>query len=142
MNRIGCFYAEITDYRSAEDMVSTVCKNESCTIFRPHPTTEFIGRLVEFAKQAKANIRRAPLWKKRKAKMRLLPTMHGKCRSICGLSTRCLWRPCGVQGFPFGKMIRLLQEVQPNKGTQFIFSIGTTNPANGIHVSKKNVTDG
>lgn len=85
--RIGSFYAEITDYRSAEDIgIDRPVKNEILHNIPPTPDQqEFIQKLVEFAKTGKGEILgRAPLSEsEEKAKCLSLPITRERCPSIC-----------------------------------------------------------
>lgn len=80
---LAAFYAEITDYRSAEDIgIDRPAKNEILHHIPPTPDQqEFIGKLVEFAKTGNAEILgREPLSdKEEKAKM-LIATDYARKR--------------------------------------------------------------
>jgi len=82
---LAAFYAEITDYRSAEDIgIDRPAKNEILHNIPPTPDQQdFIGRLVEFAKTGKAEILgREPLnEKEEKAKM-LIATDYARKMSL------------------------------------------------------------
>jgi hypothetical protein len=79
---LAAFYAEITDYRSAEDIgIDRPVKNEILHNIPPTPDQqEFIGKLVEFVKTGKGEILgRAPL--SEKAKM-LIATDYARKMSL------------------------------------------------------------
>ena len=84
---LAAFYSEITDYRSAEDIgIDRPQKNEILHNIPPTPDQEeFIGRLMEFAKAARANcwdVHRSPKARK-KPRCSSRRTMPAKCRSTC-----------------------------------------------------------
>lgn len=82
---LAALYAEITDYRSAEDIgIDRPSKNEILHNILPTPAQqEFIGKLVEFAKTGNAELLgRAPLSKsEEKAKM-LIATDYARKMSL------------------------------------------------------------
>lgn len=84
---LAMFYSEITDYRSAEDIgIDRPQKNEILHNIPPTPQqTEFIERLVQFAKSAMprswAACRSRSGRKRRKCS--LPQTTPARCRSIC-----------------------------------------------------------
>lgn len=82
---LAAFYAEITDYRSAEDIgIDRPAKNEILHNIPPTPDQqEFIGKLVEFAKTGNAELLgRAKLSKsEEKAKM-LIATDYARKMSL------------------------------------------------------------
>ncbi len=86
-SRTGHVLPEITDYRSAEDIgIDRPQKNEILHNIPPTPQqTEFIERLVQFAKSGDATLLgRLPLSEREKRRKCSLPqTTPARCRSIC-----------------------------------------------------------
>jgi N12 class adenine-specific DNA methylase len=132
---LAAFYAEITDYRSAEDIgIDRPVKNEILHNIPPTPDQqEFIGRLVEFAKTGKGEILgRAPLnEKEEKAKM-LIATDYARKMSL----DMRLIDPVAYGDHVDNKASHVAKMVSDyykkfnqHKGTQFIFSdLGTYKP--------------
>lgn len=129
---LAAFYAEITDYRSAEDIgIDRPLKNEILHNIPPTPDQqEFIGRLVEFAKTGKGEILgRAPLnEKEEKAKM-LIATDYARKMS---LDMRLIdpvkyGDDVDNKASHVAKMVSdYYRKFDEHKGTQFIFSdLGT-----------------
>lgn len=82
---LAAFYAEITDYRSAEDIgIDRPVKNEILHNIPPTPDQqEFTKKLVEFAKTGKAEILgRAPLSKKEEKAKMLIATDYARKMSL------------------------------------------------------------
>nr|WP_232518189.1 N-6 DNA methylase [Porphyromonas gingivalis] len=80
---LAAFYAEITDYRSAEDIgIDRPAKNEILHHIPPTPDQqEFIGKLVEFAKTGNGEILgREPLSEKEEKAKMLIATDYARKR--------------------------------------------------------------
>lgn len=80
---LAAFYAEITDYRSAEDIsIDRPAKNEILHHIPPTPDQqEFIGKLVEFAKTGNGEILgREPLSEKEEKAKMLIATDYARRR--------------------------------------------------------------
>ena len=84
---LAMFYSEITDYRSAEDIgIDRPQKNEILHNIPPTPQqTEFIERLVQFAKSGDATLLAACRSRsgRKRRKCSLPQTTPARCRSIC-----------------------------------------------------------
>ena len=132
---LAAFYAEITDYRSAEDIgIDRPVKNEILHNIPPTPDQqEFIGRLVEFAKTGKGEILgRAPLnEKEEKAKM-LIATDYARKMSLDMRLIDPIKYGDDVdnKASHVAKMVSdYYRKFDEHKGTQFIFSdLGTYKP--------------
>jgi hypothetical protein len=132
---LSAFYAEITDYRSAEDIgIDRPVKNEILHNIPPTPDQqEFIQKLVEFAKTGKGEILgRAPLSEsEEKAKM-LIATDYARKMSL----DMRLIDPVKYgdhvdnKASHVAKMVsQYYKNFDQHKGTQFIFSdLGTYKP--------------
>ena len=82
---LAAFYAEITDYRSAEDIgIDRPVKNEILHNIPPTPDQqEFIQKLVEFAKTGKGEVLgRAPLSEKEEKAKMLIATDYARKMSL------------------------------------------------------------
>lgn len=132
---LAAFYAEITDYRSAEDIgIDRPAKNEILHHIPPTPDQqEFIGKLVEFAKTGNGEILgREPLSEKEEKAKMLIATDYARKMS---LDMRM------IDPYSYGdhidnkashvaKMVsEYYKKFEVHKGTQFIFSdLGTYKP--------------
>jgi N12 class adenine-specific DNA methylase len=132
---LAAFYAEITDYRSAEDIgIDRPVKNEILHNIPPTPDQqEFIGRLVEFAKTGKGEILgRAPLSEKEEKAKMLIATDYARKMSL----DMRLIDPVAYGDHVDNKASHVAKMVSDyykkfnqHKGTQFIFSdLGTYKP--------------
>ncbi len=132
---LAAFYAEITDYRSAEDIgIDRPVKNEVLHNIPPTPDQqEFIKKLVEFAKNGDATILGRPKLteKEEKAKM-LIATDYARKMSL----DMRLIDPVKYgdhvdnKASHVAKMVSdYYQKYNEHKGTQFVFSdLGTYKP--------------
>ena len=132
---LAAFYAEITDYRSAEDIgIDRPAKNEVLHNIPPTPDQQkFIGKLVQFAKTGNAeHLGRHKLTpREQKAKM-LIATNYARKMSL----DMRLIDPVKYsdhidnKASHVAKMVSgYYQEFDRHKGTQFIFSdLGTYKP--------------
>jgi len=132
---LAAFYAEITDYRSAEDIgIDRPVKNEILHNIPPTPDQqEFIQKLVEFAKTGKGEVlERAPLnEKEEKAKM-LIATDYARKMSL----DMRLIDPVKYGDHVDNKASHVAKMVsdyytkfKDHKATQFVFSdLGTYKP--------------
>ena len=132
---MAAFYAEITDYRSAEDIgIDRPAKNEILHHIPPTPDQqEFIGKLVEFAKTGNAEILgREPLSdKEEKAKM-LIATDYARKMSLDMrmIDPDSYGDHIDNKASHVAKMVsEYYKKFEAHKGTQFIFSdLGTYKP--------------
>ena len=132
---LAAFYAEITDYRSAEDIgIDRPAKNEILHHIPPTPDQqEFIGKLVEFAKTGNAEILgREPLSdKEEKAKM-LIATDYARKMSLDMrmIDPDSYGDHIDNKASHVAKMVsEYYKKFEAHKGTQFIFSdLGTYKP--------------
>ena len=132
---LAAFYAEITDFRTAEDIgVDRPEKNEILHHIPPTPDQEdFIGKLVEFARTGNATVLgRLPLSdREEKAKM-LIATDYARKMS---LDMRMI-DPVNYDDHPDNKashcaamIAEYYRKYDQHKGTQFVFSdLGTYKP--------------
>jgi N12 class adenine-specific DNA methylase len=132
---LAAFYAEITDYRSAEDIgIDRPVKNEILHNIPPTPDQqEFIKKLVEFAKTGKGEILgRAPLSEKEEKAKMLIATDYARKMSL----DMRLINPVKYGDHVDNKASHVAKMVSDyykkfdqHKGTQFIFSdLGTYKP--------------
>lgn len=132
---LAAFYAEITDYRSAEDIgIDRPTKNEILHHIPPTPDQqEFIGKLVEFAKTGNGEILgREPLSEKEEKAKMLIATDYARKMS---LDMRMI-DPDSYGDHIDNKVSHVAKMVseyykkfEAHKGTQFIFSdLGTYKP--------------
>lgn len=132
---LAAFYAEITDYRSAEDIgIDRPVKNEILHNIPPTPDQqEFTKKLVEFAKTGKAEILgRAPLSKKEEKAKMLIATDYARKMS---LDMRLIdpvkyGDDIDNKASHVAKMVSdYYRKFNEHKATQFIFSdLGTYKP--------------
>lgn len=128
------FYAEITDYRTAEDIgIDRPVKNEILYNIPPTPDQEiFIKKLMEFAKSGDAKLLgRAPLSPtEEKAKM-LIATDYARKMSLDMrlVSPRYSDDPGNKASVCAANIAKYYKEFNAQKGTQFVFSdLGTFKP--------------
>ncbi|WP_412468699.1 helicase-related protein [Pedobacter sp. KLB.chiD] len=128
------FYAEITDYRTAEDIgLDRPEKNEILYNIPPTPDQEaFIKNLMEFAKTGNAELLgRAPLSRtEEKAKM-LIATDYARKMSLDMrmISRKYEDHPDNKASHCAANVARYYQKFNAQKGTQFVFSdLGTYKP--------------
>lgn len=131
---LAAFYAEITDYRSAEDIgIDRPLKNEILHNIPPTPDQqEFIGKLVEFAKTGNAELLgRDPLSQsEEKAKM-LIATDYARKMSLdMRLIDPKYDDHVDNKASHVAKMVSdYYQKFDNHKATQFVFSdLGTYKP--------------
>lgn len=131
---LAAFYAEITDYRSAEDIgIDRPLKNEILHNIPPTPDQqEFIGKLVEFAKTGNAELLgREPLSQsEEKAKM-LIATDYARKMSLdMRLIDPKYDDHVDNKASHVAKMVSdYYQKFDSHKATQFVFSdLGTYKP--------------
>lgn len=131
---LAAFYAEITDYRSAEDIgIDRPLKNEILHNIPPTPDQqEFIGKLVEFAKTGNAELLgREPLSQsEEKAKM-LIATDYARKMSLdMRLIDPKYDDHVDNKASHVAKMVSdYYQKFDNHKATQFVFSdLGTYKP--------------
>ena len=131
---LAAFYAEITDYRSAEDIgIDRPLKNEILHNIPPTPDQqEFIGKLVEFAKTGNAELLgREPLSQsEEKAKM-LIATDYARKMSLdMRLIDPKYNDHVDNKASHVAKMVSdYYQKFDNHKATQFVFSdLGTYKP--------------
>lgn len=132
---LAAFYAEITDYRSAEDIgIDRPVKNEILHNIPPTPDQqEFTKKLVEFAKTGKVEILgRAPLSKKEEKAKMLIATDYARKMS---LDMRLIdpvkyGDDIDNKASHVAKMVSdYYRKFNEHKATQFIFSdLGTYKP--------------
>ena len=137
---LAAFYAEITDYRTAEDVgVDRPAKNEILHHIPPTPEQEdFIQKLMQFAKTGDATLLgRLPLSEtEEKAKM-LIATDYARKMA---LDMRMI--DPNYEDHPDNKashcakmIAEYYQKYDAQKGTQFVFSdLGTYQPGDGWNV--------
>ncbi|MDH6310303.1 N12 class adenine-specific DNA methylase [Dysgonomonas sp. PFB1-18] len=132
---LAAFYAEITDYRSAEDIgIDRPVKNEILHNIPPTPDQqEFIQKLVEFAKTGKGEIlERAPLSEKEEKAKMLIATDYARKMSL----DMRLIDPVKYGDHVDNKASHVAKMVsdyytkfKDHKATQFVFSdLGTYKP--------------
>ena len=132
---LAAFYAEITDYRSAEDIgIDRPVKNEILHNIPPTPDQqEFIQNLVEFAKTGKGEVLgRAPLSEKEEKAKMLIATDYARKMSL----DMRLIDPAKYGDHVDNKASHVANMVadyykkfDQHKATQFIFSdLGTYKP--------------
>ena len=132
---LAAFYAEITDYRSAEDIgIDRPVKNEILHNIPPTPDQqEFIQKLVEFAKTGKGEILgRVPLSEKEEKAKMLIATDYARKMSL----DMRLIDPVKYGDHVDNKASHVAKMVsdyytkfKDHKATQFIFSdLGTYKP--------------
>nr|WP_228438695.1 helicase-related protein [Chryseobacterium pennae] len=128
------FYAEITDYRTAEDIgIDRPVKNEILYNIPPTPDQEiFIQKLMEFAKTGNAELLgRPPLSPtEQKAKM-LIATDYARKMSLDMrlISPRYSDDPGNKASVCAANIAKYYKKYNAQKGTQFVFSdLGTYKP--------------
>uniref|UniRef100_UPI0035A087C7 helicase-related protein n=1 Tax=Prevotella heparinolytica TaxID=28113 RepID=UPI0035A087C7 len=132
---LAAFYAEITDYRSAEDIgIDRPMKNEILHNIPPTPDQqEFIGKLVEFAKTGKGEILgRAPLSESEERAKMLIATDYARKMSLDMrmIDPNSYGDHIDNKASHVAKMVSdYYKRFDMHKGTQFIFSdLGTYKP--------------
>ncbi|MGE4346489.1 MAG: N-6 DNA methylase [Flavobacteriaceae bacterium] len=131
---LAAFYAEITDYRSAEDIgIDRPVKNEILHNIPPTPDQqEFIGKLVEFAKTGNAELLGRPKLSEseEKAKM-LIATDYARKMSLdMRLISPKYEDHVDNKASHVAKMVSdYYKKFDQHKATQFVFSdLGTYKP--------------
>ena len=132
---LAAFYAEITDYRSAEDIgIDRPEKNEILHHIPPTPDQqEFIGKLVEFAKTGNGKILgREPLSEKEEKAKMLIATDYARKMSLDMrmIDPDSYGDHIDNKASHVAKMVsEYYKKFEAHKGTQFIFSdLGTYKP--------------
>lgn len=132
---LAAFYAEITDYRSAEDIgIDRPEKNEILHHIPPTPDQqEFIGKLVEFAKTGNGEILgREPLSEKEEKAKMLIATDYARKMSLDMrmIDPESYGDHIDNKASHVAKMVsEYYKKFEAHKGTQFIFSdLGTYKP--------------
>ena len=138
---LAMFYSEITDYRSAEDIgIDRPQKNEILHNIPPTPQqTEFIERLVQFAKSGDATLLgRLPLSEREEKAKMLIATDYARKMSLdMRMIDPELYSDhvdnkashCAAQ------IAHYYRKYEQYKGTQFVFSdLGTYKPGAGWNV--------
>ena len=132
---LAAFYAEITDYRSAEDIgIDRPAKNEILHHIPPTPDQqEFIGKLVEFAKTGNGEILgREPLSEKEEKAKMLIATDYARKMSLDMrmIDPDSYGDHIDNKASHVAKMVsEYYKKFEDHKGTQFIFSdLGTYKP--------------
>lgn len=132
---LAAFYAEITDYRSAEDIgIDRLAKNEILHHIPPTPDQqEFIGKLVEFAKTGNGEILgREPLSEKEEKAKMLIATDYARKMSLDMrmIDPDSYGDHIDNKASHVAKMVsEYYKKFEDHKGTQFIFSdLGTYKP--------------
>ena len=132
---LAAFYAEITDYRSAEDIgIDRPAKNEILHHIPPTPDQqEFIGKLVEFAKTGNGEILgREPLSEKEEKAKMLIATDYARKMSLDMrmIDPDSYGDHIDNKASHVAKMVsEYYKKFEAHKGTQFIFSdLGTYKP--------------
>ena len=132
---LAAFYAEITDYRSAEDIgIDRPAKNEILHHISPTPDQqEFIGKLVEFAKTGNGEILgREPLSEKEEKAKMLIATDYARKMSLDMrmIDPDSYGDHIDNKASHVAKMVsEYYKKFEAHKGTQFIFSdLGTYKP--------------
>lgn len=132
---LAAFYAEITDYRSAEDIgIDRPAKNEILHHIPPTPDQqEFIGKLVEFAKTGNGEILgREPLSEKEEKAKMLIATDYARKMSLDMrmIDPDSYGDHIDNKASHVAKMVsEYYKKFEDHKGTQFVFSdLGTYKP--------------
>ncbi|BCG54366.1 N-6 DNA methylase [Alistipes indistinctus] len=131
---LAAFYAEITDFRTAEDIgVDRPEKNEILHSIRPTPDQEeFIGKLVEFARTGDATVLgRLPLTKKEEQAKMLIATDYARKMSLDMrmISQKYEDHPNNKASWCAVLVAWYYRKYDEHKGTQFVFSdLGTYKP--------------
>lgn len=132
---LAAFYAEITDYRSAEDIgIDRPVKNEILHNIPPTPDQqEFIQKLVEFAKTGKGEVLgRAPLSEKEEKAKMLIATDYARKMSLdMRLIDPVIYGDhVDNKASHVAKMVsNYYKKFDEHKATQFVFSdLGTYKP--------------
>lgn len=132
---LAAFYAEITDYRSAEDIgIDRPAKNEILHHIPPTPDQqEFIGKLVKFAKTGNGEILgREPLSEKEEKAKMLIATDYARKMSLDMrmIDPDSYGDHIDNKASHVAKMVsEYYKKFEAHKGTQFIFSdLGTYKP--------------
>ena len=132
---LAAFYAEITDYRSAEDIgIDRPVKNEILHNIPPTPDQqEFIQKLVEFAKTGKGEVLgRAPLSEKEEKAKMLIATDYARKMSLDMRLIDPIKYGDHVdnKASHVAKMVsNYYKKFHEHKATQFVFSdLGTYKP--------------
>lgn len=131
---LALFYAEITDYRTAEDIgIDRPKKNEIFQNIPPTPEQEdFIGRLLEFAETGDATLLgREPLEKHEETAKMLIATNYAKKMSLDMrlIDPHYEDHPDNKASHCAASLAKNYYKYNPQKGTQFVFSdLGTYKP--------------
>ena len=135
------FYSEITDYRSAEDIgIDRPQKNEILHNIPPTPQqTEFIERLVQFAKSGDATLLgRLPLSEREEKAKMLIATDYARKMSLDMrmIDPELYSDHVDNKASHCARMIAgYYRRFEAYKGTQFVFSdLGTYKPGAGWNV--------
>ena len=135
---LAMFYSEITDYRSAEDIgIDRPQKNEILHNIPPTPQqTEFIERLVQFAKSGDATLLgRLPLSEREEKAKMLIATDYARKMSLDMrmIDPELYSDHVDNKASHCARMIAgYYRRFEAYKGTQFVFSdLGTYKPERG-----------
>ena len=138
---LAMFYSEITDYRSAEDIgIDRPQKNEILHNIPPTPQqTEFIERLVQFAKSGDATLLgRLPLSEREEKAKMLIATDYARKMSLDMrmIDPELYSDHVDNKASHCARMIAgYYRRFEAYKGTQFVFSdLGTYKPGAGWNV--------
>ncbi len=138
---LAMFYSEITDYRSAEDIgIDRPQKNEILHNIPPTPQqTEFIERLVQFAKSGDATLLgRLPLSEREEKAKMLIATDYARKMSLDMrmIDPELYSDHVDNKASHCARMIAgYYHRFEAYKGTQFVFSdLGTYKPGAGWNV--------
>lgn len=131
---LAAFYAEITDFRTAEDIgVDRPEKNEILHSIPPTPDqAEFIAKLVEFAKTGNATVLgREPLTESEEMAKMLIATDYARKMSLDMrmISRKHKDHPDNKASHCAALVAEYYRKYDEHKGTQFVFSdLGTYKP--------------
>ena len=131
---LAAFYAEITDFRTAEDIgVDRPEKNEILHSIPPTPDQEeFIGKLVEFARTGNAKVLgRPPLTESEEMAKMLIATDYARKMSLDMrmISHKYEDHPDNKASHCAALVAEYYRKYDEHKGTQFVFSdLGTYKP--------------
>ena len=131
---LAAFYAEITDFRTAEDIgVDRPEKNEILHSIPPTPDqAEFIAKLVEFAKTGNATVLgREPLTESEEMAKMLIATDYARKMSLDMrmISHKYEDHPDNKASHCAALVAEYYRKYDEHKGTQFVFSdLGTYKP--------------
>ena len=134
VSELAAFYAEITDFRTAEDIgVDRPEKNEILHSIPPTPDQEeFIGKLVEFARTGNAKVLgREPLTESEEMAKMLIATDYARKMSLDMrmISHKYEDHPDNKASRCAALVAEYYRRYDEHKGTQFVFSdLGTYKP--------------